>query len=159
MKSWRQAVSDAALSGGIAGVVSSLVLAWRGRLDIGAGAAPLNAPAHWFADEALGQDRPSWRYTVAGMLVHHLSSLFWAVFYERAGPTTGRPPAAAWRDAAAITAAAAVVDLQLVPRRFTPGFERRLSVRSLWLVYASFAAGLALASAVAGKRSRTGAMR
>jgi hypothetical protein len=45
-------------------------------------------------------------------------------------------------DAAAVSALAAVVDLKLVPHRLTPGFQERLSSKSLALVYGSFAAGL-----------------
>ena len=47
-------------------------------------------------------------------------------------------------DAVAATAVAAVVDLAIVPRRLTPGFERRLSARSLALVYGALAVGLLL---------------
>jgi hypothetical protein len=50
---------------------------------------------------------------------------------------------------AAATAAAAVVDLALTPQRSTPGFERRLSARSLVMVYGAFALGVAAGSFVA----------
>ena len=46
------------------------------------------------------------------------------------------------KSAVKATTAAAVVDLCLVPRRLTPGFERRLSGRSLWLVYGGLALGM-----------------
>jgi hypothetical protein len=39
-----------------------------------------------------------------------------------------------------------------VPERLTPGFERRLSNRSLVMVYAAFGAGLALAGLAALRR-------
>ncbi|MDN3921531.1 hypothetical protein [Roseateles violae] len=153
MKPWKQALDDAALSGGLASALSTLVLAWRGRRDAGSGAAPLNAPAHWLWSRALGQDRSSLRYTVLGMVVHHLSSVFWAFFYEKASPAQARPDARqALRTAAAVTTLAAVVDLKLVPERLTPGFERRIDVSSLLLVYAAFASGLALGSLLRGPR-------
>jgi len=150
MKSWTRALNDATLSGGLASALSAIMLAWRGRRDVGAGAAPLNAPTHWLSDKALRQARPSLRYTLTGMIVHHLSSVFWAVFFERGCPNGGRDAPTALRDAAAVSAMAAVVDLQLVPERLTPGFEHHLSARSLFLVYATFAAGLALGSMLAG---------
>ena len=55
-------------------------------------------------------------------------------------------------DAVAVSAVAAVVDLACVPDRLTPGFERRLSERSLVMVYTAFAAGLALAGLAALRR-------
>jgi hypothetical protein len=61
-------------------------------------------------------------------------------------------PGNAVADACAISAVAAVVDLKLVPKRLTPGFEARLSNRSLALVYAGFATGLALGGMLALKR-------
>ena len=152
MKPWGEALDDAALSGGLACALSTLVLAWRGRQDVGAGAAPLNAVTHWLWHRALAQNRSSLRYTLPGMMVHHLSSVFWACFYERAAPAYGRAPRKALRDAAAVASLAAVVDFKLVPDRLTPGFERRLKVPSLVLVYVAFASGLALASLLRGPR-------
>jgi len=48
---------------------------------------------------------------------------------------------------------AALVDLRLVPERLTPGFERRLSRRSLAWTYVGFGAGLALAGLLAQRRA------
>jgi hypothetical protein len=45
--------------------------------------------------------------------------------------------------AAATSVLACFVDYRLTPDRLTPGFEKRLSRRSLFVVYALFAAGLA----------------
>ena len=39
-----------------------------------------------------------------------------------------------------------IVDFQLTPKRFRPGFETQLSRKSLLAVYAAFAIGLAIAS-------------
>ncbi len=41
-----------------------------------------------------------------------------------------------------ITATAYVVDFNVIPKRLAPGFERRLSRRSLLMVYVAFALGL-----------------
>lgn len=46
--------------------------------------------------------------------------------------------------AAAVTTVACFVDLRCTPKRFTPGFERKLGAASLALVYVAFGAGLAL---------------
>lgn len=60
------------------------------------------------------------------------------------------------RSAVEATAAAAVVDLLLLPRRLTPGFERRLSGRSLALVYAALAAGMVAGTMAIRQGSREG---
>jgi hypothetical protein len=52
--------------------------------------------------------------------------------------------------AAATAATASFVDYQLTPKRLEPGFDKQLSRRSLAMVYAAFAAGLAIA-AMAGR--------
>jgi hypothetical protein len=150
----------AASSGGAASLLSIAALARRGRVEVGSPYAPLNAPSHWlFGERALRKNEPSLRYTATGVLTHHLSALFWAVLYERmlahrdagaAAPSVRRQ----LRDAALVTATAAVVDLAVVPKRLTPGFERRLSRRSLALVYAAFGLGLAAGSLAMKKRRR-----
>lgn len=155
MTPWKQALQNAAVSGGLASALSTLVLAWRGQRDAGSVAAPLNAPTHWLWPNALRQNESSLRYTFTGMVVHHVSAIFWAVLYERlAPPRHQRTAAAALRDAAAVTAVAACVDLKLVPQRLTPGFERRLNRGSLCTVYAAFAGGLALAALLAARDRR-----
>jgi hypothetical protein len=89
--------------------------------------------------------------------------VFWGLLYQAvlrrlasrvrgvtAPSPAGRAPlstAAILGGAAAVTAVAALTDLKLVPSRLTPGFERRLRSRSVFLVYLAFGAGLALAAA------------
>lgn len=154
MTPWNEALRAAIVSGTLASACSTLVLAWRGRRDTGSTAASLNAPSHWLWPRALREDRASLRYTLTGVLVHHAAAIFWACLYERLAPQgRARTPAAALRDAATITAVAAVVDLQLVPERLTPGFERRLERDSLRWVYVAFAGGLAMAGLLAARRA------
>jgi hypothetical protein len=143
------------LSGGaLAGLASAAVLMWRGRKDAGSAAAPLNAVSHWFSPRrALREDRASLAFTVPGTAVHMASSLLWASLFGAVRGLRRQPTVAnAVADAAAVTSLAAVVDLKLVPERLTPGFERRLSDRSLVMVYGGFAIGLALAGALAARR-------
>jgi hypothetical protein len=149
MKTWTQALQDGLWPGMSAGLLSLGVLAWRGRKETGSVFAPVNAPSHWlWSDRALRRDGPSWRYTGVGVLVHQGASLFWGVLYERffANRQARHPLHADLRDAVVATAAAATVDFVMTPRRFTPGFEKRLSARSLLWVYAGFALGVALGS-------------
>ncbi len=138
----RRALTD----GLLASSVSAAALLWRGRTDASSAVAPLNAVSHWFWPEAaLRSDRPSLKYTATGTAVHYASSMVWAGLYgwlreRRRRPTTLN----AVSDAALVSTLAAVVDLKLVPKRLTPGFEERLQPASLAMVYAGFAAGLAL---------------
>jgi hypothetical protein len=138
----QRAVTD----GLLAGALSAGVLLWRGRTDTGRAFAPINAISHWiWPREALRRNDPSLKHTATGAVVHYGSSVLWAAAYQWLRRRRQRPTAFnAAVDAAAVTALAATVDLALTPERFTPGFERRLSKPSLTLVYAGFAAGLAL---------------
>jgi hypothetical protein len=147
MKSWREALRAGVLSGSIASVLSAAVLAWRGQRECGSCFGPTNAISHWiWGDEATLHDEPSLRHTAAGYVIHHASSLLWAVVYERLiGERADRKEAApAMAGAAAIAALACFVDYKLTPHRFEPGFEQRLSNRSLCMVYGAFGAGLAV---------------
>lgn len=131
-----------------AGLLSTAVLVWRGRAELARPAAPVNAPAHWlFGDESLRSSRPSWRHTATGMVVHQASAFMWAACYALLQARRSHPdPVGAVVDAVAVTSAAALVDLKLVPERLTPGFERRLSAPSVTAVYVAFAAGLVISA-------------
>jgi hypothetical protein len=58
--------------------------------------------------------------------------------------------------AAAVSAVAYVTDYHLVPRRLTPGWEHRVSGKSLAAVYGVLALGLAACNLMRGTRSRQG---
>lgn len=146
----RLLVSDL-LSAGL----SAAVLMWRGHVDNGHAAAPVNAVSHWlWPREALRRDTPSLRFTGTGIAVHFAAALLWCGLYEALRGRRGRAGARhAVGDAAAVGAVSAVVDLACVPDRLTPGFEKRITPPSLLLVYTAFAAGLAL-SGLAALRNR-----
>ena len=153
---WRGVSRHVLVDGVLGGLLSTAVLAWRGRVDDGRAAAALDAPSHWlWGREALRRDDVDGRHTLVGQAIHQASGLLWAGVYgwlqhRRHRRTT----AAAVADAALVTALAALVDLRLTPERFTPGFERRLTDRSLWMVYGSFGVGLAVGGLFALRRSR-----
>ena len=154
MTTWKQALCRGALTGSLASLASMAALAWRGRHDTGSTAAALNAPSHWlFGDRALWQDAPSWRFTGSGVTIHHLSAVMWGVLYEKfiARGRRRSPLPQQVGEAVVATAAAAVVDFALTPKRFTPGFEHRLTLRSLGIVYGAFALGIAAGSFI-GRR-------
>ena len=134
--------------------LSAAVLAWRGRAETGSAAAPINAISHWlWPRRALREDDASARFTGTGLGVHFAAAMLWCGLYERLRARRGADtPLHAVTDALVVSTAAAVVDLACVPDRLTPGFERRVSPRSLVMVYGAFAAGLALAGLASLKR-------
>jgi hypothetical protein len=149
-RTWAEAFRRGVVSGTVAGIVSTIFLAILGKTELGKPAAPVNGPSQWiWGKHAPHENRFTLRYTVLGHMVHHASSIFWAVLYERLRQRLWKeqkPPAIA--PALITTAAAYVVDFHVVPERLTPGFERRLSKRSILLVYGSFALGLAMVALV-----------
>jgi hypothetical protein len=149
MTTWKQALCRGAVTGSLASLASMAALAWRGRRDAGSTMAALNAPSHWiFGELALRKNEPSWRFTGTGVAIHHFSALMWGVLYEKfiARGRRGTPLPQQVGEAVVSTAAAAVIDFALTPKRFTPGFEHRLSLRSLTIVYGAFAIGVAAGS-------------
>jgi hypothetical protein len=138
----------AAASGGAAAAASLAAMAAVGRREAGSALAPVNAVSHivW-GDVALRKNQASLKYTATGFVLHVASALFWAACFEALfGRRARRSPLVAVAGAAAVTAGAAAVDLALSPRRIRPGFERRLSPKSVALVFASVGAGLAIGS-------------
>lgn len=143
-------------AGSWASALSICALLLAGRIDTGHAAAPLNAPSHWlFGRQALRSNRVSWRHTLSGLLIHHGSSLWWGLLYSRllhrltADRDARLHPALT---AVGLTALAAWVDFRFVPKRLSPGFEHRLSNKSLVTVYAAFAIGLAIGAARSHRR-------
>lgn len=155
-KSWNQIFQNGLVSGTVASIVSSISLAVLGKRELDLGAAPLNGPSQWiWGRHAPYQNRFSLRYTVVGYAIHHAASVFWAVLFEKLrsqwGPTHSSADAIA---PAIVTAAAAyAIDFYVTPKRLTPGFEHRLSKGSLFIVYGTFALGLAGAVLISNYRN------
>ena len=133
-------------------MVSHAVVAARSRAETGRSDRAMHAVSHiaWGdAPETHRGDTPhNW---AIGAALHHGASVFWAGFFEALfGRRAERSTAAALTGGATIAAAAYVTDYHVVPKRFTPGFEAHLSNRSLLLVYAGLAVGLAAAARLRG---------
>jgi hypothetical protein len=145
MRPSRTALRDGAITGSVASVVSSVALAALSRIETGHPLAAVNATSHWlWSGESFRQNGPSIRHTVVGYAIHHVASMFWGVVAERLfAESTCRPATRVLRNAALTTAAASVGDYLVVPKRFTPGVEARLSPKAVALFYLAFAAGLA----------------
>jgi hypothetical protein len=107
----------------------------------------VNAVSHWlWKEKAIYKQSSSVRYSASGYCIHHAASIFWAMLYEKWATRSRKPPTPTntLTRAAAVSSIACLVDMQCTPERLTPGFERRLSRKSLLMVYAAFGLGLAL---------------
>jgi hypothetical protein len=113
------------VGGAASSIVSTAALALLGRAEAGSAYAPTNAVSHWvWGDEAADHDGFSLKYTLTGYDHKDLRVTLAA--------------------SAAASAFSCFADYKLAPQRLTPGYEKRLSKKSLAGVYAAFAVGLAL---------------
>jgi hypothetical protein len=142
---------------GPATAATTAAVAACGALDDANAVAPLNAVSHivW-GDEAAEQDDPSLKYTASGATLNAAAIASCAAIYELGFGRAARRGnvKAAIVGGIATAALAYVTDYYVVPKRLTPGFEKRLSSPSMFVVYAALAASLPLASLMAGRRSK-----
>lgn len=156
-KSGRTLLGDSLFSGAAAGIATTLTAAACGELEEGECLAPLNAVSHiiW-GDEAATHDEASWKYTATGLVLNTGAVISWAALYELlfgAAADEG-DVLRALLGGAAISAIAYVVDYHVVPRRFTPGFEKRLSNQSMLGIYGALAVSLAVGSLLRARRAQ-----
>ena len=146
MQSWTRIGLSSLLTGTAAATLSAAALAVLALSEGRGGAQPLNATSHWLhGDEAADEPDPDLPHTGVGGITHLLSAVFWAVPFEIwQARRPARGPGDLARDAAVMSAVAAAVDYGLTPRRFTPGWELVLPVRSMAIAYGALALGLAL---------------
>jgi hypothetical protein len=138
-------LTDALVSGTLAGLGSAAAATLAGRAQGQAPAAVLNAVSHvLWGDRAARQDAASARYTLTGFVINHAASVFWASCYEALRRRAPAGAVGALASGAAVAAAAYVVDYHVVPRRLTPGYELRLRGPGLALIYGTIALSLAL---------------
>ncbi len=145
------------VTGTIAAAATAIVASLAGRQETGSYSAPLNATSHvLWGDIAGKQNRPSLKYTLTGFLLNHGAAIFWAAIYETLFPPkredVEKSPLRPLLGAAMVTAGAYVTDYYLVPRRFTPGFEKRLSGKSMAMIYGVLALAMATRALVERRR-------
>jgi hypothetical protein len=147
MIDWKSTLGEGLVAGTLAGLLSAAVLLARGKSDSGSAVAPINAESQWlWGEEALLEDRPTLKHTLAGWLTHQASTVFWATLYAlvRGDKLAPRGASTALLGGLATSAAAAAIDYGVVPKPLQPGFEQRLSKPSTVGVFAAIAAGVAL---------------
>jgi hypothetical protein len=157
MHEWKRASRQALISGAASSILSAVALAALGRIENGSAAGPVNGPSQWVHGRSAAYRRSaSLRHTLVGFLIHHAMSTGWAVLHERLFGRDKQTQTPAKRlGRAALTAATAnFVDYKLTPKRLQPGFEAQLSKKSLVVVYAAFAVGLALFASGASTRQK-----
>jgi hypothetical protein len=138
---------DAIMSGTAASLASAAALMAGSRIRDGSWAGGLNGPSQWLWGESEAYTRrATLRHTVVGYAIHHSTSIFWALLYETifGGSRKKKPALQHCTQAIASAATAYVVDYHMTPRRLRPGFEKHVSPTGMVVVYAAFAAGLAI---------------
>jgi len=155
MKSWKSALRDGMVSGSAASLATTLAVGVCGLREIGNAVAPINAVSHIAWGESAAQaDEFSAKHTLAGLAINAAACYSWAVLYEEffGEPADGGDMKIAMLGGAAVAGAAYVIDYHIVPKRLTPGFEKRLGCKSLIAIYSVLALSLGLSS-LARKKS------
>jgi hypothetical protein len=138
-----------------ASAATTAALAICGHADGGNAIAPLNAVSHipW-GDSAGEQEGASVQYTATGIALNAMAIASWSLVYELAFGRVARKGniSAALLGGASVAALAYVTDYYVVPKRFTPGFEKRLSPTSMLAVYSTLALSLPLACLLERRR-------
>ncbi|HVJ28688.1 MAG TPA: hypothetical protein VNA66_00140 [Gammaproteobacteria bacterium] len=135
------------MAGSLAGLATTATLALRGAREIGSPAAPINATSHvLWGDEAATADGVDVKHTLPGLLINGGAGVFWALARELLSDRLPRRDrATAVATGIAVAGLAYVVDYHLIPRRLTPGWELRLSRRSVALGFVALGVSLAIA--------------
>jgi len=155
-------LTRALVSGTVSGIATSAIAALAGKRENASYAAPINATSHiLWGDEAAIRNNASLKYTATGFMLNHLAAIMWAAVHEKwVAPAVARwsaerpalAPLASAAGGVAVAAGAYVTDYYLVPKRFTPGYEKRLSGQSMTLIYGALALGLAAGALLADRR-------
>ena len=144
---WSDSLRSATRSGAIAAGATAACVAVAGARDSGNAVAPLNATSHiaW-GETAADVEHIDAKHTLTGIALHAGACVFWATFYEKwFGRAADRGEVGtALLGGAAVAVAAYVTDYHVVPQRLTPGWEARISNRSLAAVYTVLALSLPL---------------
>lgn len=153
MIGWKKLVGRGAVTSIATTLVTAALTGWLGKRETGSAAAPFNATSHIVhGDEATRHDEVSAKYTLTGFLLNAAAMAAWSGVQEVAFGRWARKgsPARAVASGAATSALAYVTDYYVVPKRLTPGFEKRLSKGAMLATYVGLA--LALAAGVRAKR-------
>src|ERR671913_242930 len=85
------------------------------------------------------------RHTLPGVVINAGAGVFWACVQQLLLKRVPRTNGAAVASGVAVAALAYVVDYHLIPRRLSPGWELRVSGRSVALGFVALGVSLAIA--------------
>jgi hypothetical protein len=145
-------VRDVLISGAGGGLLSHLAASICSLRENRRSELPMHAVSHiWWDDAPEAHQGRKQQNAVIGAGLHHGACFFWSTFFEALfGQRAERSTTSALAGGAAIAAAAYVTDYHVVSDRFKPGFEAHLSNRSMFVVYAALALGLAACARLRG---------
>lgn len=158
MSEWSGILRRAMVSGTWSSIGSTIALGLLARAAGKGLLQPVNSTSHWLNGEGAAAVRQAdLVHTGVGYATHHAATLFWAVPFER-WLLRRRPvaPLPMLRDALVLSALAAATDYIATPKRFTPGWEFVLPVRSMALAYVAMAVGMAGGALLARPSGRAG---
>ncbi len=142
---WDETLRNALIAGSIVSVFTLAAVALRGRADSGSAVAPINATTHVvYGPEAGTIEAPDLGHTLPGLAINAGASVLWAGVYERLfGRMADRGDLGkAVLGGGVVAGLAYLLDYHLLPKRLTPGWEERVSGRSLAMIFAVMAATL-----------------
>lgn len=147
---------QSALPAALATATTTAAVTGLTKLNDGSGAAGLNAVSHiLWGDEATSKDELSAKYTLIGGALNSAAVASWAAIHEMAVDQFRLPRRLMpmLLSASLVSGVAYVVDYHVVPKRLTPGFEKRITPRAMAIVYGALAIGLAVGAVLGRKRS------
>lgn len=123
-------------------VTTTTAMLLTGEYETGSAWSAVNAITHIVdGDDVTQPSRFEARASITGLAINTAAMLAWGVVYE-AALALGRNRSGIL-SATATTAAAVTLDYKIVPPRLMPGIEKKLSIRSIALIYAVLGATLA----------------
>ena len=152
-ESWGETLQDALVTGSIVCVVTAATAALRGMSDSGSAIAPINATSHVIYGPKAGKvEVPNFKHTMLGLAINAGASVFWAAVYERLFGRAGNrgDVRRSLLGGGVVAALAYLVDYHLVPKRLTPGWEERVSGRSLGMIFGAMGLSLPVRSILKG---------
>lgn len=151
MEDW---MKDTLATGALSSVATTAAVALMGKLEGGSAIAPINAISHMIrGDEAARTEEVDVVHTLTGLTINAAAIIAWAGLHELLMPRRNTPSVKrAVAGGSAIAVIAYLTDYHVVPKRFTPGFEKRLSHAALLGVYFVLALSLATGSLHRGTR-------
>lgn len=158
-RTWSETLQDALIAGSIVCVVTAAAAALRGVSDSGSAVAPINATSHViYGADAGDVEAADVGHTVLGFAINAGASVFWATLYERLFGRAGErgEVGRALLGGGVVAGIAYLVDYHLVPKRLTPGWEKRVTGRSLAAIFAAMALALPVRSVLSRRDARGG---